>query len=263
MVTKNNLNLPNESLRLEVKELADETRIRYGLKGISDIFEMLSEVAFLIRKPLEYKKLSGFCFYYDDQFIVFLNSSLSLGHERFTGAHELYHILYNSEILKKEKILMGKDSHKIEDNKADIFAAELLMPETYVRQIYSRLINVDMKNVMARHVIIMHNHFKVSYKAMLKRLIQLDLCSLEIYEDLLSIASIENTDELKLLEKNEGFSIELIVPANKVYVSSSYISYIKDNYINNKISYNNLLETLSFIDLKPEDLGVSYPEEEY
>ena len=188
---------------------------------------------------------------------------MSLGHERFTGAHELYHILYNSDILKREKILMGRDIHEEEDMKADVFSAELLMPETYVKQVFNRVINVDINKVLPRHIVIMHNFFKVSYKAMLKRLIQFDLCSLNRYEELLSVASIENSDDLKLLEQNEGFSTELITPSNKNYVSKDYIFFIKDNYINNKISYINLLETLSFIDLKPEDLGFSHPEEEY
>ncbi len=72
-------------------------------KGLSDIFDILSEIAFLIRKPLDVEGLSGFITYYEDRFVVYLNSSFSLGHERYTGAHELYHIMYNKDILKKRK----------------------------------------------------------------------------------------------------------------------------------------------------------------
>ncbi len=74
-------------------------------KGLSDIFDILSEIAFLIRKPLDVEGLSGFITYYEDRFVVYLNSSFSLGHERYTGAHELYHIMYNKDILKKKRYL--------------------------------------------------------------------------------------------------------------------------------------------------------------
>jgi len=104
---KNNLNLPEESFRLQIKDLAEEVRIKFARKGLSDIFDILSEAAFLIRKPLDTDELSGFSTYFEGQFIVYLNSNFTLGHERYTGAHELYHLIYNADILKKEKNPFG------------------------------------------------------------------------------------------------------------------------------------------------------------
>ena len=139
-MTKDILNLPEESLRLQIKDLAEETRIKFARKGLSDIFDILSEVAFLIRKPLDTNELSGFSTYFEEQFIVFLNSNFTLGHERYTGAHELYHIIYNADILKKEKILIDDDKHKEEDIKAHVFASEFLMPEDYVKEVFLKLL---------------------------------------------------------------------------------------------------------------------------
>ena len=54
---KNNLNLLEESFRLQIKDLAEETRIKFARKGLSDIFDILSEAAFLIRKPFFEERL--------------------------------------------------------------------------------------------------------------------------------------------------------------------------------------------------------------
>lgn len=250
MLTKADLKLPEESLRLEIKELAERERVNFSKKGISDIFDILSDVAFLIRKPLNTASgLSGFSFYYEDQLIVFLNSSVSLGHERFTGAHELYHLTFNLEILKKEKILLNKEDFDKEDERANIFAAEFLMPEDYVRKTFLKIIKVDADKVLPRHVVIMHNYFKVSYKAMLKRLIQLNLCSLSKYKELEDICTIEKSSELQKLEVEIGYSTELILPSNITYISPDYLAYMKSNFIDEKISPDNFNYLLSFLGL--------------
>jgi len=259
---KNNLNLPEESFRLQIKDLAEEVRIKFARKGLSDIFDILSEAAFLIRKPLDTDELSGFSTYFEEQFIVYLNSNFTLGHERYTGAHELYHLIYNADILKKEKILLDDQKHKEEDAKADVFASEFLMPEDYVKEVFYKIVNVDKDSVLPRHIIRMHNYFKVSYKAMLKRLIQLNLCSIDKYEELVDICSLENTEQLQSLTRREGYSIDLITPSKETYVPKEYIEFIKTNYERGNISYKNMKNSLEFIGLAPEQFGYEYPQEE-
>ena len=241
------LNLPDELLRLEIKELAEESRIRFAKKGLSDIFDILSETGFLIRKPLDIEGLSGFITYFENRFVVYLNSNFTLGHERYTGAHELYHIMYNKDILKKEKVYIDKDKYEEEDIKADIFAAEFLMPEDYVKKVFYKNINVVKNSVEAKDVVIMHNFFKVSYKAMLKRLIQLNLCSSKRYSKLLEIASLENKDQLQTLTKEQGFSIDLIVPSKANYIPMEYLAYTKANYESGKIDQEEYEKALEFV----------------
>ena len=262
ILQKNNLNLPEESFRLQIKDLAEEVRIKFARKGLSDIFDILSEAAFLIRKPLDIEELSGFTTYFEGQFIVYLNSNFTLGHERYTGAHELYHLIYNADILKKEKILLNDEKHKEEDAKADVFASEFLMPEDYVKEVFYKIVNVDKNSILPRHIIRMHNYFKVSYKAMLKRLIQLNLCSIDKYEELVDICSLENTELLQSLTIREGYSIDLITPSKETYVSKEYIEFIKTNYERGNISYKNMKNSLEFIGLAPEQFGYEYPQEE-
>lgn len=256
------LNLPHDLTRLRVKELAEEVRGRFAKKGLSDIFDVLSEAAFLIRKPMETNEISGFSTYFEEQFIVFLNSNFTLGHERFTGAHELYHLIYNPDILKKEKVILDKQKYKVEEETADIFASEFLMPENYVKEIFYKIISVDKTNVLPRHVIIMQNYLRVSYKAMLKRLIQLDLCSIDKYNELVKICSIENAEQLQSLTKREGYIIDLIIPSKVKYISKEYIEFVKSNYERGNISFENMKNSFQFIGLTPEHFGYEYPQEE-
>ncbi len=252
---KESINIPHELFRLKIKEMAEEVRIKFAKKGLSDIFDILSETSFLIRKPLDLEELSGFITYFEDHLIVYLNSNFTLGHERYTAAHELYHIIYNEDILKREKVFIDKDKYKEEEEKADVFAAEFLMPEDYVKEVFYKIVNVDKDRLKARHIVRMHNYFKVSYKAMLKRLVQLKLCSPKKYFDLIDIASLENKEKLQALTREEGFSIDLIVPSRVTYIPKEYLIYVKSNYENGKITYDELKETLAYIDLKPQDLG--------
>ena len=252
---ENNINLPDELLRLEIKELAEEVRIKFAKKGISDIFDILSDIAFLIRKPLDIEELSGFITYFDKRFIIYLNSNFTLGHERYTGAHELYHIIYNEDILKKEKVFLDKEKHKEEEMRADVFAAEFLMPEDYVKKVFYKTVNLDKDSLQPKHIVRMHNYFKVSYKAMLKRLIQLNLCSLNKYPDLVEICSLEKEYELQSITKEEGYNIDLIIPSRENYIPKEYIIYVKANYENGKISYEDMKKTLEFIGLNQEEIG--------
>lgn len=251
----NDINIPDELFRLEIKALSEEVRIKFAKKGLSDIFDILSETAFLIRKPLDIEGLSGFITYYEDHFIVYLNSNFTLGHERYTGAHELYHIIYNEDILKKEKIFLDKEKYREEEIKADVFAAEFLMPEDYVKEVFYKTVNVDKYSLQPKHIVRMYNYFRVSYKAMLKRLIQLNLCSFDKYFELAEICSLEKEYELQALTREEGYDIDLIIPSKANYIPKEYIMYVKANYENSKITYEEMKETLEFIGLKPEELG--------
>lgn len=251
--------LVNEKLRLDIKGKADETRYRWTKKGLIDIFSILDNIAILIRRPIKTNKLSGFSTYFEDNFIVFLNSSYTLGHERFSGAHELYHITYNADILKSDKILFG-DNQDIEDE-ANIFAAEFLMPEEGIKEVFYKQVDVNPGQVEAKHLVRMHNYFKVSYKAMLKQLIQLRLCDEKLYEPLLYYQVLEKADVLEKITQMEGYSAELIKPSKIKSISTEYIEIVRRNFEDNKISYGKLEEMLGFIGKVPEDYGYVRNEE--
>lgn len=261
-LTKRDLKLPDEPLRLKIKSLAEEARYKFSKKGIVDIFEILEDVAFFIRKPLDTYDISGFTTYFNNEFVVFLNSSFTLGHERFTATHELYHILYNDDLLRKEKLLMNNAVYSDEDEKANIFASEFLMPEDYVKELFYKLINTSKDQLEVRHIVRLNSTLKVSYKAMLKRLIQLDLCDINLYDSLAEYGALAKKEELREITKTEGYDISLIIPSNVSYVSKEYLEIAKQNYEKGKISYGKITELLGFINETPEKYGYNEPEDD-
>lgn len=251
------LKLPDERERLEIKAIANEARSNFNSRGITDIFEMLEEKAMLIKLPLEVNDLSGFSTYYDGEFVVVLNTSFTLGHERYTAAHELYHLLYNQDILKKEKVMLKEEKYELEDKRADIFASEILMPEDYVKELFYKLVNVEKSKVEARHIVRLNSKLKVSYKAMLKRLVQLNLCDINLYDSLVHYGSLEMKEVLRDITKTEGYDISLIIPSNSYYISKEYLELVKSNYEKSIISYGKLEQLLEFINETPNDYGYS------
>lgn len=246
--------------RLRVQQKADEIRLKWARKGQFDIFEILENESILIRKPLETKAFSGFTTYFEENFVIFLNSSYTLGHERFSAAHELGHLVLHHDKLLKERLLAKEE---LTEKEANLFAVEFLMPADGVKEIFYKIIVTEPNKIKAKHVIKMHNYFKVSYKAMLKRLVFLELCNLDLYEELCDYCSIDNAELLQELTRKEGYDCSLIKVSNAYHVSVEYEEIIKRNYESGKISYKRLLFLLEFIGKTPSDYGYEVSEDDY
>ncbi len=117
----------------EINSLALETRRMLGEDDYSpiDIFAVVNgwkdKKITIVRYPLS-QRISGMCTKVDDDFVICINSATSYGRQRFTLAHELYHILYetiNGRIICDMQ--MGDDKPESE-KEADMFAGYLLMP---------------------------------------------------------------------------------------------------------------------------------------
>jgi len=248
-----------KQIRLTIREKAEEFRLRWAKKGLFDIFEILENECILIRKPLETNEISGFTTYFDESFIVFLNSLYTLGHERFSGAHELGHLVLHRDRLLKEHLLVRDE---LTEREATIFAVEFLMPALGVEEIFHKIVGVEPKYVNAKHVIRMHNYFKVSYKAMLKRLVYLKLCDVELYDELSDYCTLKNAEVLQELTKKEGYDCSLIKNSYAKYVSREYEEIIKRNFELGKISFKRLEFLLDFIGKVPADYGYEVFEDE-
>lgn len=248
-----------KQMRIELQLKADEIRKKWAQKGLFDIFEILENESILIRKPLKTTEISGFTAYFDEHFIVFLNSSYTLGHERFSGAHELAHLILHKEKLLKEN-LIAKD--EMIEREATVFAVEFLMPRIGVEEIFQKIVGVESNKVEPKHVVKMHNYFKVSYKAMLKRLVYLNLCDKNLYDSLSEICEIEHSEEFRIITKREGYDCSLITKSNVTHVSKEYEEIVRSNYETGKISYKRLEYLLGFMGKRPEDYGYEIFEEE-
>jgi Zn-dependent peptidase ImmA (M78 family) len=247
----------DEVLRLEIKSKAEEVRYRWSKKGFTDIFDIVNEKALLIKKPFAtsgVNHFSGFSTYLDEHFILFINTAYTLGHQRFTAAHELYHLEFDADFLTRCKVVNEDDEEN--EQRANVFASEFLMPEDAIKEYFLKHLNG--LEIRPYHVVRMHNLFKVSYKAMLVKLFQFGYIVEAQFEKLKKMGRIEEQTNLLNLTKKQGFNTDLILPTNDSSIPDKFIHYIIDNYDNKKISYGRLEGFLEFIGSKPEEFEI-YP----
>jgi Zn-dependent peptidase ImmA (M78 family) len=105
--------------------------------------------------------LSGMCIKSDNNDVIAINSSMSVGRQRFSMAHELL------TTICAMKIGTGKDKEK----QADQFASYLLMPPDALTDMIKRLKNNETDRLSIKDVVRIEQHFRVSRQAILFRLI--------------------------------------------------------------------------------------------
>ena len=119
-------------------------------------------------EPLQ-ERIAGLCARVDDLAIALVDSSATVGRQRFTAAHELCHLLLGDgeQVLVDER-LTGRS---LVEMRANAFAAYLLMPAKAVRR-YVRGRDVD-EDVAVE----LQYTFGVSLEALLWQLVNLDYLS--------------------------------------------------------------------------------------
>ena len=172
-----------------IHDKANLLRQQYNLgnycgRSIFDIIEKLEiegNNPLLFRLPFKNAELSGFVGYKNDKFAVYTNTNKTLGYQIFTAAHEIYHIVENGLTVKEQVVLQEstpKEGYaKTESSEilADIFAAELLMPEMEIKREYQRLMNKYGLSIPDESIIVMlQQMYFVEFKAVTKRLREIE-----------------------------------------------------------------------------------------
>lgn len=167
---------------LELSEKANMCRKQWGIDEFIpiDIFrvvlEKIDNVTIIFFNTED--NLSGSSIKTKDQNIIFINSKHSLGRQRFTLAHEIYHLKYDEHFGLCD---LDPDNDAIEE-KANKFASCLLMSN-------GALCNYEMENNITEwnldKVIQAEQYFQISHKAMLRKLTELGRISEETAEEYL------------------------------------------------------------------------------
>ncbi|MFP5522055.1 ImmA/IrrE family metallo-endopeptidase [Peptococcus simiae] len=223
-----------------------------------DIFSLVQSIdtLTLILYPLG-KNISGVCYKGDSSSAIIINSDMSLGRQRFSLAHELYHLFYDEATkptVSLEKIGSGGESEK----KADMFASYFLMPSA---GLYKRIEKYKQKygrnKLSIEEIIKWEQYYGVSHQAMLYRL--QNEPSLHIYID----EEIKNVGVVSLA-KSLGYSADLYLPSpkeKKILVLGHYVNQAKELLDQDKISCGKYEELL--LDAFREDIVYGSEEEEY
>lgn len=160
---------------IEINAEAIELRSQFGQDSFSsiDIFSMISDSdeITVVFYPMS-DNLSGLCVRDVDNKIIGINSKLSYGRQRFTMAHELYHLYYHERLgatLCPKDMNSKKDESEIE---ANTFASYLLMPYEALRRFVSERISKEKGELSLPDVIRIEQHFGMSRMATLWRLVK-------------------------------------------------------------------------------------------
>ncbi len=151
--------------------------------------------------------------------LVAINSTRTLGRQRFTAAHELYHLFIQDEITT---VICGNDigaGRDEEEKNADCFASYFLAPNDALRSfIEKKLIKGAQRPLSVEDVVRIEQHFRMSRQAILYRLVGDGYIS----------PDFANTLKTNIIAsaRNIGFSDELYVPTTKnrqYFTTGSYI----------------------------------------
>ena len=242
--------------KAEIEKRAIEERKNIQTYGVKDIFSFVAQKGIhLIRYPFGKDKILGFSTFFEGKKVIVSNSSEILSREIFTIAHELGHVIYDLENKTNDVKIdfnMDDDSEYIAENisekRAFYFAKWFLMPEEELRKYIKYELKKKYQELNALDVVRMQLEFMVSFSALVVRLYELGIISLNHKSNL-----FDKRDELtsralfKKLDANES----LLKAAEVVEVPASYLEYVTSNYENEYIPYTSLEKAFSLIGIDP------------
>lgn len=156
--------------KIDLSNKAYRVRKYLGADGQSpvDIFKLVQgiEDLTLVFYPLG-KNISGVCYKGASSRVIAVNSHMSLGRQRFSLAHELYH-LYFDEAKESQVSRMAIGVGDAIERCADQFASYLLMPSAALSE---SLDGIKTDRLGVKDVIRLEQYYGLSHKAMLYRLV--------------------------------------------------------------------------------------------
>jgi Zn-dependent peptidase ImmA (M78 family) len=161
--------------KIELNSNAVILRRKFGEDSSSpiDIFSIINNLDYitLLFYPMS-DRISGLCVRIDrEDSLIAINSNLSYGRQRYTVAHELYHLFFQSQF---KNVVCGKDiegTKDVEEKNADAFASFFLAPYDALKIFISDEINKkEKKPITLPDVIKIEQHFGMSRQATLYRL---------------------------------------------------------------------------------------------
>jgi Zn-dependent peptidase ImmA (M78 family) len=227
----------------ELSYQANELRKRFGEDASSpiDVFAILQsqERLTLVFYPFS-TRISGMCVRTrnGDQ-LVAINSTRTLGRQRFTAAHELYHLFVQDEITS---VICGNDigaGRDEEEKNADAFASYLLAPNDALRSfIEKNLLKSARRPLTLEDVVRIEQYFRMSRQATLYRLVGENWISLD-FANTLKYDIIASARKL-------GFSDELYTPTpdNRQHFTTGNYIELAERLSNGEVISNGKYEEL-------------------
>jgi|LSQX01.1.fsa_nt_gb Zn-dependent peptidase ImmA (M78 family) len=208
---KPDIQLNNEAISL---------REEFGIDSHSpvDIFGLIASnrdmtVTFL---PMS-ARISGLCIKSDDVKLIGINSSLTYGRQRFTAAHELYHIFYDGDLAVR---ICAKEleTNETKEQEANKFASFFLAPYGALYNFVRNKLGKRKASLTVEDVVHIEQYFGLSRQATVVRLQQDGYITPE--------EAGEMTRHVIASAKRLGYAVDLYLPAPEDKQYATYGRYI-------------------------------------
>jgi len=151
--------------------------------------------------------------------VIAINTARSLGHQRFTAAHEYFHLLYDDGMLGAACKVGVTDQPNLREVEADAFAASFLMPDEGIgARVVAR--TGGERGLAVEDIVYLEQHFGVSHKAMVRRLRNLGYISVDQFEWMWSLP-------IRQAARTLGYDTALYTPTHEDRIMSSYAEKAK------------------------------------
>lgn len=203
--------------QLEINAKAVELRKKYGEDENSyiDIFALVNQITdlTLVLYPMG-EHISGICIKNEGANLIAINSSMTYGRQRYSLAHELYHLLFdNSEGVSISAKSFDFDSEN--EKTADCFASYLLAPYNALRSMIQKK---ETTQLSLRDIISLEQNFGMSHRAMLRRLVVDGFIDQKFADEIAGNPLV--------YAKQYGYDDKLYLPTSENKQKSTYGNYI-------------------------------------
>lgn len=239
----------------ELNSLALKTRRLWNEDSYSpiDIFAIVNgwkeKKITVVKYPMS-SRISGMCTKEDDDIVICINSTTSYGRQRFTLAHELYHVLYEENMKRVICDISMTGEKSDSEREADQFASYLLMPFDALVQYEENKSNWTIEKVIDAE-----QFFQISHQAILYRLFSEKILDQEKYEEFKTVAVTTVASKL-------GYGKELYLTSDesrKYFTTGEYIRKVEKMTAEDLISNGKREELL--LEAYRADIVYDYDEE--
>lgn len=258
----------------EICKLAEKKRRELGFVGetpiANDIFTILDNLnIYLLEYPIrldgEKPAFSAALLYsaLNDKELVFigLNTAHYFDRQILAIAHELYHY-FTKKGSHLSRFSENNGADKITEIKANLFAAEFLLPKNILKSIVidefrtSSLESIKLKTLL-RFIARLHCTWWLPYSSLVKRLKEINVISEEQYESLYKFDERKKGAQYWKLGTaiNKEIFLKLNSTTEDIDTSPKYIEYVIRNFEDDLIDEDTFFDVLSLFNKKPEDFG--------
>lgn len=160
--------------KIEINSDALALRKYFGEDSYSpiDVFSLINNLEELtvVFYPMS-EHISGMCTKDEDNKLIAINSALTYGRQRFTAAHELYHLFFHENF---KSIICAKDismNQEPQEKEANMFASYFLMPYESLSDFLKNKLNKHKNNLKINDIVKIEQHYGLSRQATLWRLV--------------------------------------------------------------------------------------------